>query len=40
LAGVSLVTPLLHALLALLVVEQIVAYSASYHAAARPARPA
>jgi len=31
LAGVSLVTPLLHALLAVLVVEQLVAYSASYH---------
>ena len=35
LAGVSLVTPLLHALLAVLVVEQLVAYSASYHAAGR-----
>jgi hypothetical protein len=40
LAGVSLVTPLLHALLALLVVEQIVAYSASYHTTPRANRPA
>lgn len=35
LAGVSLVHPLLYALLAILVVEQIVSYSASYHLPSR-----
>ena len=38
LAGVSLLHPLLYALLAILVIEQIVAYAASYHLPAR--RPA
>ncbi|MEI6240847.1 MAG: BatA domain-containing protein [Planctomycetia bacterium] len=38
LAGVSLVHPLLYALLAILVIEQFVSYSASYHMPAR--RPA
>ncbi|RLS29767.1 MAG: hypothetical protein DWH79_11700 [Planctomycetota bacterium] len=36
LAGVSLVTPLLLILLGLLLLEQVVAYSASYHPARRP----
>ena len=35
LAGVPLVKPLLHLLAAVLIVEQLVAFSASYHAAAR-----
>jgi hypothetical protein len=36
LAGVSLVNPLLYLLLAVLVAEQLLSYSASYHPAARP----
>jgi hypothetical protein len=36
LAGVSLLKPLLHALLIVLVVEQLLAYSASYHPRTRP----
>jgi hypothetical protein len=36
LAGVSLVNPLLYLLLAVLVAEQLLSYSASYHAASRP----
>ena len=40
LAGVSLVTPLLHALLLVLLLEQLLAYFSSYHAAiARKSRP-
>jgi len=35
LAGVPLVKPLLHLLAAVLIIEQVVAFSASYHAAAR-----
>jgi len=38
LAGVSLVTPLLYAILALLLVEQAVSYSASYHPTVRQKR--
>lgn len=36
LAGVSLVNPLLYLLLAVLVAEQLLSYSASYHTASRP----
>jgi len=39
LAGISLVTPLLHALLGVLLLEQLLAYSASYHTATKPSRP-
>ena len=38
LAGVSLVTPLLHALLCVLLLEQLLAYSASYHTTTKPWR--
>ena len=37
-AGVSLVTPLLHALLCVLLLEQLLAYSASYHTTTKPWR--